>query len=185
MKKESHSEFNIDKFLARFLTYKFADDCLNMMKLAKDTGEGNVVYSFNFLVTNSLELFAKSFLCLKLEKEENLTKNEIENKLKRYGHNLSQLYSEEGVGSDFLFSAGINKVELDDQLPESKIKNYKFKFHTNKGLIFVYENESLRYGVLANENKQNNLIIYDIQKSIVLCEDVKTALLGVTKKYLK
>lgn len=182
MKKQTQILKDVELLLARHLTYKFANDCLNLMRMVEKENPQEITGSFLFLASNALELYAKSFMCLRWEKQDKLTIEEVKKRAYSFGHDLDRMYHYQGVGEEFLRSAGIQKVFLNNRQGKSGIKSYKFDFITSSGLVYVYAVESLRYGNLTP--KQNFFTLFNPSSLIQLCESAKEALSKESKKYL-
>lgn len=173
----------IEKILARYLTFKFAKECTSLMERSKND-ISDIGSAYLFLSFNALELYAKSFMCLRWEKEDNFDIEEINKRASSFAHDLDRIYHYQGVGKNFLKASGIKKVVLSKQKSDGKNFNYHyFEFHTSKDIIKVYPTESLRYGPLTN--KKNDVMMVEQTKLLNLCNSVCDALLGESKKFLK
>ena len=82
-----------------------------------------------------------------------------------------------------MLKAGINKVEL-DKSKNNIFDNYRFKFTTSNGLIYLYSTEFLRYGILSNK-KQDFLL--NSNNISLLCVSIKDTIVSLSKEkgYLK
>jgi hypothetical protein len=175
------SSRDVQKFLARHLTFMFASQCVTMMEENESHIE-DIATVHHFLASNALELFAKSFMCLRWEKDDGFDIDEINKRVSAFGHDLNRIYHYQGVGEDLLLDSGIKKVTLQKSNTKSSRYHY-FVFHKENDKVKVYPIESLRYGVLTP--KRNDWIITEQTKLLNLCKSVRDAVLGGAKRYLK
>jgi hypothetical protein len=138
--------------------------------------------AYSFLASNVLELYGKSFMCLRWEKEDKFDFEEINKRVSSFGHELNRIYHYQGVGDEFLQKAGISSA-LRKQKSGSDSNWHFFEFHIDSDIVNVYPVESLRYG--APSSKKNDSIITEPEKLLTLCNNVRSALLGQVKKFLK
>ncbi|OHA84623.1 MAG: hypothetical protein A2408_03170 [Candidatus Yonathbacteria bacterium RIFOXYC1_FULL_52_10] len=183
MKNNNDAKKIAELFLARYLTFKFASECVSLMEKTKnDVSDAGGAYLF--LASNALELYAKSFMCLRWEKYDNLDIEEINKRASAFGHELDHIYHYQGVGEDFMLTAGVKKVKLSKQKSNGKTFNHHyFDFYLSNEIIRVYPVESLRYGVLTP--KKNDFMILEQTKLLNLCKAVRNAVLVEAKQYLK
>jgi len=185
MKNNKGVEKDVNLALAHFLPFKFASECISLMERVQ-TDVSDIGGAYLFLGSNVLELYAKSYMCLRWEKEDNFEIEEINKRAFVFGHDLVHIYHYQGVGEDFLLAAGIKKVELFEQKGNTKkINCHYFEFYTNNNVIKVYPVDSLRYGVLAK--RRNDAFIFEQIKLLNLCKSVRDAVItqALEKKFLK
>lgn len=183
--KNKYNVFQIAK-LARAHTHPFqlASQCVTTMELLKEKHPADTLFVYNFLASNALELFAKSFLALRWEKKDSCNLKEINKKLIELGHDLYCIYQQ--VGKEFLSAAGINDINVLAQKESNKTCNlYRFEFHMeNNDTIWAYHIDSLRYGVFAK--KSNDVLFIDNGELLNLCKAVReTVIEKGSKKFLK
>lgn len=168
---------------ARIQTFNFASECKSLMEKTKSDFK-DIALAYLFLGFNALELYGKSFMCLRWEKQDNLDIEEINRRVLMFNHELDRIYHYQGVGDSFLQKAGILKVTLIRQKRNrNNLNNYYFEFLTNNGIVNVYSTESLRYGPLTR--KKNDILIFEQTKLLNLCNSVHDAFLDEIKKFLR
>lgn len=179
---DKEAQTKVQLFLARYLTFKFASECTSLM--LKSKGDvSDIAGAYLFLASNALELYGKSFMCLRWEKQDKLDIEEINKRVSMFGHELDRIYHYQGVGDNFLQKAGIKKVTLIRQKRDrNNLNHYYFEFHINKDIVRVYPVESLRYGELTP--KKNDILIIEETKLLNLCNSVRDALLDEAKEFL-
>lgn len=134
-------------------------------------GEWHLPYYI--LAVTALELLAKVLLIRGWA--EGVDIPEIDKYLRKFGHDLSKLYSKDALGETYLQRIGISRVE--------KVENQdQFVFHyafytatAPEKPVYVYEMESLRYGLIS-ENKSNaGFVAYQTDQLLELCKNVQKA----------
>jgi len=165
-------------FLTHYLTFKFARECVSVLEKI-DRNSSETSFAYNFLASNALELYGKSFMCLRWDREDNFDIEEIKKRAFAFGHDLDRIYHYQGVGKEFLSDAGIKKVSLKNT-KKYGISLYYFKFQmVDNSTIIVFHTESLRYGVLAK--KRNDVLPTPAKNLLDLCKLME----DTTLKFLK
>ena len=101
---------------------------------------------FYILAATALELFPKIVLSRGKTNGEPIP--QIIKEFRKFGHKLDLLYSDKGIGNEFLSRAGISKVV---KVVDQDQFVYRFDFYRNgaDAPVQVYDMESLRYGFMA------------------------------------
>ncbi len=128
---------------------------------------------YHILAVTALELLAKVVLIRGWA--EGVEVSETDKHLRKFGHDLSKLYSQEEIGTEFLERVGILRVE--------KVQNPgQFVFHYAVYLIdepndpiYVYDMESLRYGLISEYKSNAEFVAYQTDKLLELCKSVQDA----------
>jgi hypothetical protein len=115
-------------------------DGLIVLRNSKE-GPEKFLYPFCLLATTALELFLKVIIGAEMCAREGVTKKEIEEFLKRKGHNISQLIKEASIQKD----CRIQKVEIERN---GIVSDYRIFFDDGEFCYFK-DSESIRYGALA------------------------------------
>ncbi len=149
-----------------------AMSCIGTMKILKDNQHMEVWHkSYYILAVTCLELFPKVFLLRKMRKE-GKDKIKINSEFRRIKHNLEKLYSENKLGSIFLLKSNITSVR---RIRRDGISRYEFIINNVIDPIYIFDLESIRYGLLAKE--ENSLYpAWQSDKLLNLCESVFLAL---------
>ncbi len=125
------------------------------------------------LAVTALELLAKVVLIR--GKAEGMDIKDIDKHLRKFGHDLSKLYSADAIGDAFLQKVGISKVERVENKDQFV---FHYAFYSSKDPdkpIYVYDMESLRYGLIS-ENKSNaGFVGWQTDQLLELCKTVQTA----------
>lgn len=171
-----------ESFLTHFLTFKFARECVSVLK-KMDIHSSETSFAYHFLISNALELYGKSFMCLRWNKEDDFDKEEITKRAFVFGHDLDRIYHYQGVGKEFLSVAGIKNVTLKNP-KKYNISQYFFKFHMiDNSDVYIFHTESLRYGVLTK--KRNDFLPPPAKNLLDLCESVEKATIKEGEKFFR
>jgi hypothetical protein len=139
-------------------------------KHGSELGTWHVPYYL--LAATSLELFPKLYLAHKREKE-GCDADQIEEYLRKLGHDLEKLYSTEVLGADFLLRSGIKKVQ---RVKSGPLLTFRYDFVTDHTVpIQVYHLESLRYGLMTGGLANASIVAYQFDELLELCQRIQLA----------
>ena len=151
----------------------FARSCLASMEiLTKSDDFSNWHLPFYFLAVTSLESSAKLTLFKRMEKEGKAFEK-IEAELRRHSHNIFKLYSPEIIGFNFLSRSNILKVDVIEV--GELIFRYHFFVNDQKDPIYVYDAESMKYGLMSKKENAS-FVAYQTSPILKLCKDVFRAM---------
>lgn len=126
---------------------------------------------YYILAVTALELLAKVILIRGWT--EGVDIFQTDKFLKKFGHDLSQLYSKEALGTSFLQNVGILKVEKVQNLEHFIFHYSVFLIEDPDNPIYVYDTESLRYGLMSAGKSNAAFVAYQTNKLLKLCESVR------------
>jgi hypothetical protein len=161
--------------ITRNMMLNAARGCIGTMEIlntehSSKLGTWHVPYYL--LAATGLELFPKIYLAHKKEKTGS-SADEIEEYLRKLGHDLEKLYSVDVVGADFLARAGIKNVQRVESGP---LLTFRYDFITDHAVpIQVYHLESLRYGLMTGGLANVSIIAYQFDELLEVCQKVQLA----------
>lgn len=144
--------------------------------------------SIQLLAALSLELYAK-ILIFSREVKNGKDVKTVGKLIEKYGHNLSKLYSNNGVGKYLCRQCGIRKVTIFQRTHEYRPGNYPlssygylFELYGKKDDwdrdVLVHDVEGVRYGLLARSPKeQAEISLSNPKRLLKLCMRVQKELL--------
>lgn len=126
---------------------------------------------FYLLASTGMELFAK-FILMKRKILEGKSLLEIERSLRFFSHDLSKLYSEEGLGREFMSRVGIlNVIKIADK---NKL-NFSYDFYITgekSEILHIYDQESIKYGLMSDNKPNSGIVAYQFDEVLKLCKNI-------------
>ncbi len=171
-----NSQYNIPYVIVtQNMMKNAARSCVKTMEVLLKENEQKLTswhVPFYILATTALELFPK--IVLSHSKQNGESVPQIVKEFKKFGHNLDVLYSDKGVGNSFLQRAGISKVL---KVIDKNEFIYRFDFYRDQTTrpIRVYDMESLRYGFMAGIKSNADIVAYQFDELLNLCNSVENA----------
>ncbi len=128
---------------------------------------------YYILAVTALELFAKVVLIRVWA--EGVEVSETEKQLRKFGHDLSKLYSQDGIGLEFLERVGILRVERVQDTSQFVFYYAVYLAGEPNDPVYVYDMESLRYGLMSDYKSNAGFVAYQTDKILGLCENIQVA----------
>ncbi len=163
--------FEAQPVVVRQMLLNVARSSVETMRIVRRENAFSWHLPFYLLGSTSLELFAKLVIFTK-EINEGKSVSEAEEKLKSYNHHLHKLYSDKGVGKEFLENAKI--ISVTEEKKGDVYFRYEFFTNSNEPIV-VYHPESIRYGLLSEKYANMSFIGYQTDLLMELCEEVERA----------
>ena len=171
---QHRSQYNIPRVLVtQNMMLNAALGCNRSMEILKNEHPLEMTFwhiPYYILGATALELCAK--VVLTRRHADGTHARAIETQLKKLGHNLDQIFSNNILGKAFLEAANILEVEkVNDE--DSFI--YRYDFHSNnRQPVYVYDAESLKYGLMAGSRSNAGFVAYQFDDLLQLCHRVET-----------
>lgn len=204
MHPKRRAKYIVDTLPFRAGMYRTADECIRSMRilLAFDDQRRKFRFSTNdrsihLLAALALELYAK-VLIFSREIKSGKDIKAVSKSIEKFGHDLSKLYSKDGIGNYLSRKCGIRKVKVFQRTHGYRPGNYPlssfgylFELYGRKDDwdrdVLVHDLESVRYGLLARSPKeQTDVHLLNPGRLLELCMRVQREILKEigTPRYL-